>query len=91
MERLIADLLESERMNVGHTTLQRTLVDLCAMLTGLISDEFQEQSARIELKLPPGVVVREVDEVRHAPGRQEPDRERPALHAARCRAVSKSS
>ena len=64
MERLIADLLESERMNVGHTTLRRTLVDLSAMLTGLVSEEFQEQAARIELKLPPGVVVREVDEVR---------------------------
>jgi signal transduction histidine kinase len=64
MERLIADLLESERMNVGHTTLRRTLVDLCAMLTGLVREEFQEQAARIELNLPPGVVVREVDEVR---------------------------
>lgn len=64
MERLIADLLESERMNVGHTTLQRTLVDLCAMLNGLISDEFQEQAGRIELKLPSDTVVREVDEVR---------------------------
>lgn len=65
MERLIADLLESERMNVGHTTLQRSLVDLCAMLSGLIRDEFQEQqAARIDLKLPAGAVVREVDEVR---------------------------
>jgi signal transduction histidine kinase len=64
MERLISDLLESERMNVGHTTLQRSLVDLCAMLTGVISDEFQEEAERIELKLPPGGVVREVDEVR---------------------------
>jgi signal transduction histidine kinase len=64
MERLIADLLESERMNVGHTTLRRTLVDLSAMLTGLVREEFEEQAARIELKLPPGVVVREVDEVR---------------------------
>ncbi len=64
MERLIADLLESERMNVGHTTLQRSLVDLCAMLSGLIRDEFQEQAGRIDLKLPAGAVVREVDEVR---------------------------
>jgi signal transduction histidine kinase len=64
MERLIADLLESERMNVGHTTLRRSLVDLCAMLADLIRDEFQAQTDRIELKLPSGVVVREVDEVR---------------------------
>lgn len=52
MECLISNLLESERMNVGHTTLQRTLVDLCAMLTSLVSDEFHDQAGRIELKLP---------------------------------------
>ena len=64
MECLISNLLESERMNVGHTTLRRTLVDLCAMLTSLVSDEFHDEAGRIDLKLPPGGVVREADEVR---------------------------
>jgi len=64
MEHLIADLLESERMNAGHTTLRRSTVELGAMLQSLIHSEFQEHFAQINLKLPAQPVVREVDEVR---------------------------
>ena len=64
MERLIADLLESERMNAGHTTLRRSSVELGAMLQSLISTEFHDRFERINLHLPSVPVVRDVDEVR---------------------------
>jgi signal transduction histidine kinase len=64
MEHLIADLLESERMNAGHTTLRRSTVELGAMLQSLIQSEFKEQFTQINLKLPAQPVVREMDEVR---------------------------
>ena len=64
MERLIADLLESERMNAGHTTLRRSTVELGAMLQSLIHTEFGDRFQRINLHLPAEPVVRELDEVR---------------------------
>lgn len=64
MEHLIADLLESERMNAGHTTLRRSPVDLGPMLRSLIETEFEDRSARIDLRVPAEPVVREVDEIR---------------------------
>lgn len=64
MEKLIADLLESERMNTGHTTLQRSPVDLKALLESLLANEFSGKNSRIKLLLPEEAVVREVDNVR---------------------------
>lgn len=64
MEKLIADLLESERMNAGHTTLRRSSVELGAMLQDLINAEFQDRFDRINLHLPSQPVVRDIDEVR---------------------------
>lgn len=64
MEKLIADLLESERMNAGHTTLRRSTVELGAMLQELVHAEFEDRFERINLRLPALPVVREVDEVR---------------------------
>ncbi len=64
MERLIADLLESERMNAGHTTLRRSPVELGSMLQSLVHTEFHDRFVRINLHLPAQPVVREVDEVR---------------------------
>ena len=64
MERLIADLLESERMNAGHTTLRRSTVELGAVLQSLIHTEFGDRFQRINLHLPAEPVVRELDEVR---------------------------
>ena len=64
MERLIADLLDSERMNAGHTTLQRSPVELGSMLQSLVHTEFHDRFNRINLHLPLQPVVREVDEVR---------------------------
>jgi len=64
MERLIADLLESERMNAGHTTLQRSSIDLCGLLRELMSTEFHDRADRVDLCLPRGPVLRQVDGVR---------------------------
>lgn len=64
MERLIADLLESERMNTGHTTLQRSAIDLKAMLESLLTSEFAGRASQIRLRLPEAPVTREVDGVR---------------------------
>ncbi|MEZ5566507.1 MAG: HAMP domain-containing sensor histidine kinase [Gammaproteobacteria bacterium] len=64
MEHLIADLLESERMNAGHTTLHRSPVDVKEMLLSVIQTEFDERSDQIRLRLPAEPVVRELDEVR---------------------------
>ena len=64
MEKLIADLLESERMNAGHTTLRRSSVELGSMLQSLIHTEFQDRFDRINLHLPSQPLVRDVDEVR---------------------------
>lgn len=64
MEHLIADLLESERMNAGHTTLRRGSVEMRAMLQGLLDTDFADRFHQINLHLPAQPVVREVDEVR---------------------------
>jgi signal transduction histidine kinase len=64
MERLISDLLETERMNTGHTTLQRSQVDLRALLRSLVETEFSGQRGRIRLQLPADAMIRYVDEVR---------------------------
>lgn len=64
MEKLIADLLESERMNAGHTTLRRSSVELGSMLQALVHAEFEDRFDRINLHLPSQPVVRDVDEVR---------------------------
>jgi signal transduction histidine kinase len=64
MEKLIADLLETERMNTGHTTLQRSAVDLKAMLESVIGTEFGDQPGRVALTLPTQPVTRQVDAIR---------------------------
>jgi signal transduction histidine kinase len=64
MEKLIADLLETERMNTGHTTLQRTAVDLRALLESVAANEFADQPGRVALALPAADVTRQVDAIR---------------------------
>lgn len=53
MERLIADLLESERLNTRHSKLQVADLDLVALVSSVISTEFAETSGRIRLECPP--------------------------------------
>lgn len=64
MEKLIADLLETERMNTGHTTLQRSAVDLKAMLESVMANEFGNRPGAVALSLPPEPVTRQVDAIR---------------------------
>jgi signal transduction histidine kinase len=58
MERLIADLLESERLNTRHSKLQLTSLDLSALVAGVLQGEFADQAARIVwLPAPAGVPI----------------------------------
>jgi len=64
MERLIADLLESERLNTRHTKLQRSQVDLKGLIESVAEHEFDERKSQLDLQLPAEAVVRELDSTR---------------------------
>ena len=52
MERLIADLLESEALNTRHAILRREPTDLGELVQAVIDTDFAEQRGRIRLLLP---------------------------------------
>jgi signal transduction histidine kinase len=52
MERLIADLLESEALNTRHAILRLESVDLGELVESVINTDFAEQRNRVELLLP---------------------------------------
>ena len=52
MERLIADLLESEALNTRHAILRREPTDLGELVQTVVDADFAEQSSRIGLVLP---------------------------------------
>jgi len=52
MERLIADLLESEALNTRHAILRREPTDLGELVQAVIDTDFAEQRSRIGLLLP---------------------------------------
>lgn len=53
MEKMIAELLEIFRLESGMQKLQKTEVDLKALLAGIVSDvQFEKQDARIQLDMP---------------------------------------
>jgi signal transduction histidine kinase len=54
MERLIADLLESERLNTRHSKLQLAGIDLVELVTGVLRADFEGQEGRVTPSLPPG-------------------------------------
>lgn len=64
MERLTADLLESERLNDRHSKLRLETVDVGALVHELIETEFPTQSARIQLVSPPEPVEWVLDPIR---------------------------
>jgi signal transduction histidine kinase len=64
MERLIADLLESERLNTRHSKLQLGAVDIVELITAVVRAEFEGQEGRVALALPPGPVTLEGDATR---------------------------
>ena len=49
MERLIADLLESEALNTRHAILRLESVDLGELVQSVIDTDFAEQRSRVEL------------------------------------------
>ncbi len=64
MEQLVADLLESERLNTRHSKLKLSLVDIGALINMLVEAEFGDSKDRISVKLPATPVVRDIDMVR---------------------------
>ena len=52
MERLIADLLESEALNTRHAILRLESVDLGELVESVINTDFAEQRSRVKLLLP---------------------------------------
>ena len=64
MEHLISDLLESERLNTRHTTLQRSLVDPGELVTQLVANDFRSAQARIDLQVAAGLQPVSMDETR---------------------------
>ena len=64
MERLISDLLESERLNTRHSKLQLAPIDLGGLVRDVIAQEFSSQSSQLTLKLPGSPVIHHVDETR---------------------------
>ena len=64
MERLIADLLESERLNTRHSKLQLAPVDLGELVAGVIKSDFSGQEQRVTVSLPPAPAIIEGDATR---------------------------
>jgi signal transduction histidine kinase len=52
MERLIADLLESERLNTRHSKLQVARLDLGALVAAVVQTEFAEPARHIKVSVP---------------------------------------
>lgn len=64
MERLIADLLESERLNTRHSPLQVTRIDLGELAGGVVSADLAAQTERITFKPPAQPIVLAGDAMR---------------------------
>lgn len=64
MERLIADLLESERLNTRHSKLQRGPVDVAQLVGDLLEQEFRAEEDQVVLRTPQAAVPHELDETR---------------------------
>jgi len=62
MRDLITDLLESERLSVGHAALQRERIDANALVRTLVDEQFA--SAGLRLELAEGLPTAELDPVR---------------------------
>jgi signal transduction histidine kinase len=64
MERLIADLLESERLNTRHSKLQLAEVDLAELASGVVHSDLPGQAGRITFQQPTGAVRVQADSTR---------------------------
>ena len=64
MERIIATLLEAERLNTRHETLQRTTFDVHSLLATLIDDYFPREQDQIEIRVEQNGLSSHADEAR---------------------------
>jgi signal transduction histidine kinase len=64
MERLIADLLESERLNTRHSKLQVASLDLPELVSSVVATEFGGGEGRVAVTLPADPLLLEGDVAR---------------------------
>jgi signal transduction histidine kinase len=64
MEKLTADLLESERLNTRHSKLNTRVFDLCALAREVAGLDFPDSDEGMKLVLPSEPVYVELDEIR---------------------------
>lgn len=64
MEKIVAALLEAERLSGRHARLNRTRVRVGELIDELIDDFFSRDRERIEVRAPAEPVVAEIDEAR---------------------------
>lgn len=64
MERLIADLLESEALSTRHAILRRESVDLAELMQSIIEIDFAQRSEHIQLNLAPQLPRAQLDVTR---------------------------
>lgn len=64
MDKIVASLLEAERLSERHAKLARSDVDVIDLLTSMIADFFHRDTDRIELHGPRDGVVANVDPAR---------------------------
>lgn len=64
MEKIVAALLEAERLNVRHAQLARTRVVVGELVDEMLDDFFSRERERIELRKPEQPIVASLDEAR---------------------------
>ena len=64
MEKIVASLLEAERLSGRHARLNRTEVRVADLINELVDDFFSRDRERIEIDLPAQPIVANIDEAR---------------------------
>jgi two-component system sensor histidine kinase MtrB len=64
MEKIVASLLEAERLNERHAKLTRTRVVVAELVVELLDDFFDRERDRITVQQPEQPVIAEIDEAR---------------------------
>lgn len=64
MEKIVASLLEAERLNSRHAVLSRTRVVVTELVAELLDDFFARDEKRISVRLPSKTVMANIDEAR---------------------------
>ncbi len=64
MEKIVAALLEAERLNGRHARLNRSRVVIDELISELVDDFFRRDQARIQIHRPNSPVTAEIDEAR---------------------------